>query len=137
MLKLLLNIPRWWSSVLITGAVLYLTLVPKPLPDNDIQFWEHTDKIVHALMMAAIYCAVAFDIGRGRRLSTRSRIWLIVSVIAFGGAIELAQGAMAMGRGADFADFAADIAGTILAPFIMKVLRLDAVEDGGDEVSNS
>ncbi len=101
--------------MLVIGAVLYLTLVPKPLPDNDIHFWEHTDKIVHGLMMAATYCALAFDIGRGRRLSLRSRLWLLIGVIAFGGAIELAQGAMAIGRGADLADFAADTAGTLLA----------------------
>lgn len=115
MLNFLLKIPRWWSSALVICAVLYLTLFPKPLPDNDIQFWEHTDKLVHGLMMAATYWALAFDIGRGSRLSTRSRLWLLGGVIAFGGAIELAQGAMGLGRGASWGDFAADAAGTLIA----------------------
>lgn len=120
MLNFLLKIPRWWSSALVICAVLYLTLFPHPLPDNDIPFWEHTDKIVHALMMAGTYWAIAFDLGRGRPLSLRARMWLIVGVIAFGGAIELAQDAMGLGRGADLIDFAADTAGTLLAFLLWK-----------------
>lgn len=118
MLNFLLKIPRWWSSALVICAVLYLTLFPHPLPDNDIQFWEHTDKIVHGLMMAGTYWAIAFDMGRGRRLSTRARLWLLGGVIAFGGAIELAQGAMGLGRGASCGDFAADAAGTLIAALL-------------------
>ena len=116
----MLKIPRWWSSALVIGAVLYLTLFPKPLPDNDIQFWEHTAKLVHGLMMAGTYWAIAFDIGRGRRLSLRARMWLMVGIIAFGGAIELAQGAMGFGRGASWGDFAADVAGALLAFLLWK-----------------
>lgn len=115
MLDWLLKIPRWVSSAVVISAVLYLTLAPKPLPDNDIRFWEHTDKIVHALMMAGTYWSLALDIGRGRKLSVSCRMWLLSVVIAFGGAIELAQEAMGMGRGASLGDFAADSAGTLLA----------------------
>lgn len=130
--KLLLKIPRWWSSALVAGAVLYLTLAPKPLPDNDIQFWEHTDKLVHGLMMAGTYWAIAFDMGRGRSLSVGRRIWLLGAVIAFGGAIELVQGAMKMGRGASWGDFGADTAGALLAALsVNQLLRLIFSEKRG------
>lgn len=122
MLSWLLKIPRWVSSVLVIGAVLYLTLFPKPLPDNDLQFWEHTDKVVHALMMLGVYWALALDIRRGASLSVGFRVWLFLAVVAFGGAIELAQMAMGLGRGASLGDFAADALGALLAALSAKGL---------------
>lgn len=109
MFNLLLKIPRWVLSAVVLLAVLYLTLFPKPLPDNDIHFWEHTDKIVHALMMLGLYWAFAWDLRRG---ATR---WLLLAVVLFGGAIELLQEAMHMGRGASWGDLAADSVGALVA----------------------
>lgn len=40
-------------------------------------------------------------------------VYMII-VVLFGGAIELLQGAMAMGRGEDWADFMADAAGAVI-----------------------
>lgn len=111
----LLKIPRWWGSVIVIATVLYLTLWPDPLPDNDIPFWEHTDKVVHGVMMFGVYCALWLDLTRMR---VRPRTYICVlalAVIAFGGGIELIQRAMAMGRGAAWGDFAADVAGTLAA----------------------
>lgn len=106
--------------MLTVSAVLYLTLFPRPLPDNDLQLWEHTDKIVHALMMFGVYCALALDLRR--QLSLRVRLWLLIGVIAFGGAIELIQNAMGLGRSGDLIDFAADCAGALLAFLTAKSL---------------
>ena len=53
--------PQFLVSGTVVAAVLYLTLAPKPLPDNDINWFKHTDKIVHAVMMAGVYLAVALD----------------------------------------------------------------------------
>lgn len=117
-----LRLPRWLLSVTCLTLILYLTLVPKPLPDNDIPFWEHTDKIVHAIMFGALYVCAWLDLWRGRRPAL-SRSWLLtVPVIATGGLVELLQQAMAMGRGGSWGDFAADIAGTLAALLLTRLL---------------
>lgn len=116
-LKPLQRLPRWLLTALTVSAVLYLTLFPKPLPDNDIQFWEHTDKLVHALMMFAIYTALALDL---RRPLTRRLRWLLFAAVAlFGAAIELAQQSMHLGRTASLADLAADLAGAATALLLL------------------
>ena len=123
--KHLLKVPRWVCSAVVIAAVLYLTLVPSPLPENDIPLWEHTDKVVHAIMMLGIWWAVALDWGRGQTIGWRRSVWLTVAVIALGGIIELLQGSMGLGRGASWGDFAADAAGAIIAaltyPYARKI----------------
>lgn len=125
MMRLLLKLPRWLISAVCFALICYLTLVPKPLPDNDIRFWEHTDKLVHAIMFAAMFTTLYIDIWRGRRLGAL-KLWLLgLSVAAFGGLIEVLQQAMHMGRGGDVYDFAADSCGIIaaifLAPLVFRV----------------
>lgn len=111
----LLRAPRWLLSAVCLAAVLYLTLAPKPLPDTEISFWEHTDKIVHALMFGGLCFCFGLDIWRGRRVPLRARLLLATAVGLFGGLIELLQNAMHMGRGGDVGDFAADFAGALTA----------------------
>lgn len=112
---MLLRVPRWLLSAMCLAAVLYLTLAPKPLPDTEISFWEHSDKIVHAIMFGGLCFCLGLDIWRGRRSPLPSRLILATAVGLFGGLIELVQDAMHMGRGGDWADFAADLAGALLA----------------------
>ncbi|MCM1310560.1 MAG: VanZ family protein [Bacteroides sp.] len=115
MMRLLLRIPRWNLSTVCFVLISYLTLAPKPLPDNDIPFWEHTDKVVHAIMFAAMYSTLYIDLWRGHK-PNRVKRWLLgLPVAAFGGIIELLQQAMHMGRGGDVYDFAADCCGMVLA----------------------
>lgn len=122
MMRFLLRVPRWVVSSVCFVLICYLTLVPKPLPDNDIPFWEHTDKVVHAIMFGAMYVCLYLDIWRGRRPVARKRWLLALPVAAFGGIIEVIQQAMAMGRGGDFLDFAADCAGIIIAALVAKYM---------------
>ena len=117
-----LKLPRWLLTAVCAALIFYLTLAPHPLPDNDIPFWEHTDKLVHAIMFGALYVCAWLDIWRGRRPALSASWWLTVPVIIAGGTIELLQGAMAMGRGASWADFAADIAGTLAALLLPRLL---------------
>ena len=112
------RIPRWLPTVLTVSAVLYLTLFPDPVPDNDLPLWEHTDKVVHALMMAAVWTALAVDLRRP--LTPRLRLGLFLAVTAFGALIELAQQAMDLGRTADLADLAADTLGAPRPPHPQK-----------------
>lgn len=121
---LFLRLPRWVLSAVCLTAILYLTLFPKPLPDNDIQFWEHTDKLVHAIMFGALYVCCAIDIWRLHvRPPLRPSIALAMGVTTLGGGIEILQQAMAMGRGGSYADFFADIIGIILAYLLMRNIR--------------
>jgi len=120
--KPLLRLPRWVLTGGCTALILYLTLVPKPLPDNDIPFWEHTDKIVHAIMFGSLYVCLFLDLWRGRNPGGQGAWWAVVPVVVLGGLIEILQQAMEMGRGGDIADFAADLAGTILALLLMKFI---------------
>jgi VanZ family protein len=121
--RLLMRLPQWLLTTVTVAAVLYLTLVPRPLPDMEMPMWEHTDKVVHALMMLGVLWAANIDIMRRNRIRwcrmrLSSMVWLAVAVMAFGGAIELAQAAMQMGRGAEWADFAADCTGAVVAAMI-------------------
>ncbi len=111
------RIPRWLLTALTLGAILYLTLFPHPLPDNDLPLWEHTDKVVHLLMMAALWVALAVDLRRP--LTPRLRVILFLGVTAFGAAIELAQQAMGLGRSGSLADLAADTLGALLPALIL------------------
>lgn len=122
---LILALPTALPSAVTLCAILWLTLVPRPLPDMDMHLWEHTDKLVHALMMAGMVWASSIDImRRSRTRIVRMRpavlLWVTAAVMLLGGGIELAQGAMDMGRGADMADFAADCAGALLAALAVR-----------------
>ena len=45
--KFLISLPPCIFSVVCIIAVLYLTLVPRPLPDMDIPLFPGADKVVH------------------------------------------------------------------------------------------
>lgn len=115
----LLRVPRWLLSTVCLTAVLYLTLAPQPLPDTDMSLWEHSDKIVHALMFGGLCFCLGLDIWRTRRGPLPYRLLLATGVGLFGGVIELLQDAMNMGRGGDWADFASDCVGSLLAIFLL------------------
>lgn len=106
---------RWVTTALVVLAILYLTLVPRPLPDNDIEI-PGLDKVVHAVMfggLAAVACIDAAMRGRNRFVALRRRqVWVVaMAAAAFGGAVEMAQAAMGAGRSGDMFDFVADCAG--------------------------
>lgn len=129
-----LRVRRWLAAVpagVLTGvtvaAILWLTLAPHPLPADDIPMIPGLDKVVHACMFGGLYFMVCVDVAIARTvrkkavfplLRWKTAVMLAVAVTAFGGVIELAQGAMGIGRGCDAADFAADAAGVALAVWL-------------------
>lgn len=114
--RILAQLPAYANTAIAVIAVLYLTLMPHPLPDNTPPMFPGADKIVHAVMMYLIATASAFDIYlRRRQLSWHCMVMILTSTIAFGGAIEVAQYLMAMGRGAEWTDFLADCIGALVA----------------------
>lgn len=124
MLRLLIRgLPAWTLSIVCLLAILYLTLWPDPLQGTHIELFEGADKVVHGIMMMGMILCMGLDALRKKaahRLDDSVRApkgllfvyFLIVSL--FGGAIELLQGAMGMGRGEDMMDFLADVAGAFV-----------------------
>ena len=106
---------RWVATALIMFAILYLTLVPRPLPDNDIEV-PGLDKVVHAVMFGALAFVAVVDLtrrGRGEYapVSRRSLLCVAAASAATGGLIEELQMAMGAGRSGDWLDFLADAVG--------------------------
>ena len=92
------HMPAWLLTIVTVAAVLLVTLCRPPMPEEDIPSIPGLDKVVHALMCAAVSAALCS-----------------LGAILLGGAIEIAQGAMHMGRAADFYDFVADTIGALAA----------------------
>ena len=91
---------RLWYTL---GAVLTLVIVVLSLvPQKDLPQLRVSDKIEHATAFAAL--AVWF----GGLLAQRHYVWLALALLALGGAIEIAQGLMGLGRMADARDLIAD-----------------------------
>ena len=94
------------------GAILWLALTSRP-PGNTIG----TDEFRHALAFVTLVLLGAFA---WRQLS----LWILwFLLVAFGGAIELAQGAMGAGRLASWDDWYVDIAATTGAVLIVALYR--------------
>lgn len=130
------RIPAGVITAMVTAAILWLTLAPHPLPADTVPMIPGMDKVVHACMFGSLYLAIAFDALRWREVKKREvrpyvgksgAVLYSVVAIAFGGTIELVQGAMEMGRGCDVWDFVADavgvVAAVLLAPVVLSYLR--------------
>ena len=116
MKKLLYSLPPYLLSALTVLAILYLTLVPRPLPDTSFEMPPGTDKVIHALMFGGLCFMLMIDMTlRHHTITRRVTTCVVIGVTLFGGVIEIAQQAMALGRGGDLFDWIADIAGTLLA----------------------
>ena len=116
-LKLYRRLPAFSGTLLVFAAILYLTLAPHPLPDADLPLFPGVDKIVHVVMFAALSFVALVDtrFRLDRRLSMVAAVGIALGAAVVGGVIELLQAAMAMGRGAEWLDFAADSVGALSA----------------------
>ena len=123
--RIINTFPAWTFTILVIIAILYLTLMPQPLPELDIPLFPGADKVVHGIMMMGMMICIGIDLARQKRQASphapKSKLLLaLILTIQFGGAIELTQGAMNMGRGEDIYDFLADAVGA-LAGFLIIV----------------
>lgn len=107
---------RWWPTLLVLAAILWLTLAPHPLPENHIELFEGADKIVHCLMFLTLTLAFLFDLSDYKnKLSWAGVTISSICIMIFAAFDEWMQGAMAMGRTTEVYDFIADCAGIALA----------------------
>lgn len=97
---------RWrvafWLAV-IAGIV--SALWPQPVPNEP--WFPGADKVEHALSFALL-------LGIGLRAGYRNPLALAIGLLALGGAVELAQGALTTTRSAEWLDWFADAAGIAL-----------------------
>ena len=132
------RIPSWTFTVLALCAIVYLTIVPRPLPPMEIMKFPHVDKVVHALMFGGLVGAMLLDYTRQGGVRTiRFTLLSVVLSTCFGGVIELLQSCMSMGRSGDWYDFMADAGGAIvfagLAPLFRTIFRHTKNEQSNDE----
>lgn len=124
-MRKLLSMPGYTLSAMVLIIILYLTLHPKPLPDIGSGLFEGADKVVHMLMFLGMAGILGLDYLRspaGRYKPEPPRFIVLLAVVissVIGALVEVAQGAINMGRGEDFYDFLADVAGAIIAGLIM------------------
>lgn len=101
--------------------ILYLTLFPRPLGENEIELFEGADKVVHAIMFGAMTFTLALDRHKARGSVTRPALIIITIItIATGILIEFLQHIMELGRSADVADAVADTIGALAAALIFR-----------------
>lgn len=114
-----------FASAITIVAILYLTLMPNPLPAEDLPEFDGADKLCHALMFGFLTFIIIFDrrLMRGRwpRSGTAAVIALIATL--FGGVIEILQGGMDIGRSADVFDFLFDGIGAGVCLLVYAIIR--------------
>lgn len=97
--------PRWphartWYTVgLLMTAIVVVTSL---LPPGDLPQLGINDKVEHGLAYTAL------TLWFGGLVEPRRYLWLALLLLALGGAIEIAQGLMGLGRQADVRDLYAD-----------------------------
>ncbi|HIY50284.1 MAG TPA: hypothetical protein H9834_10790 [Candidatus Barnesiella excrementavium] len=95
-------------------VIAYLSLARDPIHADRIHLFEGADKVVHGCMYLGLVVVGCYDMYRlGFRFTPRRlALWLFVA-IAWGGVMELLQGAMGLGRSADWFDFLANSCGAL------------------------
>ena len=126
--SILQSLPAWMLSGVCLLVVLYLTLTPKPLGENDFILFTNADKVVHGIMFGGLLVAICVDKWRQNTFNLPSIKFVMraaFGVILLGGVIELLQMVMNIGRSADVWDFIADSIGVILMVIIYLSYRYD------------
>lgn len=125
--KMLRWCPRWGVSAAVVALILWLTLAPHPVGDTELPLFPGADKLVHAIMFGALTLCLWFDSGRRSGSwnppSMRTTLCFALASALFGLLIEWLQLRMQMGRGFEWADAAADLAGCLLVWIITGLVR--------------
>ena len=128
MKRFLQKMPPWTLTVVVVVLIIYLTLVPQPLPETDIQLFPGADKLVHAIMFGALAGAICLDVARRRgieKLTTRFLSFCFLGTTIAGAVIEFLQKYMNVGRSCELWDFVADTSGALLAVIIARpIIRI-------------
>lgn len=110
-------LPPWALTVTGLLAILWLTLAPEPLGDEELPLFPGADKIAHMIMFGGFSLLLLLDNTRrnGWRREPAQKVWGAGGVSALlGVAVEIAQWKMEMGRSFEWGDIAADSLGALL-----------------------
>lgn len=117
MLRLIRNIPPYLPTALVFIAILYISLAPDPMPNEiPLLLFPGADKVIHFIMYGGLTGTFCFDYYRRGNCSKEVAALIVAALIAtaMGGAIELIQDYMGIGRHSDYLDFIANAAGAIV-----------------------
>lgn len=115
--KALSQLPAWIFTLITLLAILWLTLAPKPLGEEPPSFFPGADKVVHAIMFGGLTLVLLLDRQRKRGWKQVNIIYYLICATLssiLGIIIEYLQDNMELGRGFDFLDIVADIAGSYI-----------------------
>lgn len=115
--RIVSKLPGGTLPVVCACAILWLTLAPEPIGEEEIVLFPGADKLVHAIMFGGFALTLLIDLERknGWKSLNDSTVWGAVWYsAAFGLLVECAQLLMGMGRSFEWTDFLADFAGAIV-----------------------
>ncbi len=115
--RLLSKLPPWSLTVVVVAAILWLTLAPRPLGDEDIPWFPGADKIAHAIMFGGLALVILIDYERShgwRRITLANAYTAAVISSLAGAAVEMGQVMMGLGRSFEWNDILADALGAFI-----------------------
>lgn len=120
---LIRHIRRYPLTLLCIATVVYLSLFKPPSIDKRFLFTGY-DKCVHLLMYGGTCTVLWAEYLRSHLRLSRPKllVWGIVMPILMSGLIEIVQETMTTYRGGDWADFAANSAGVLMAACVGKFI---------------
>ncbi len=127
MKRFLLSIPTGILSLVVTALVVYLSLASDPFDVNELPTFPGFDKLCHFIMYFALECAYLLDYAKLKLPHhTRLNIELALTATAavIGLLMEVAQLVWTSYRHFDTMDWAADVAGTVVAFLLLHFLLL-------------
>ena len=114
-------IKKYWKTLLWFTAITLASLVKK-IPVEAPKFeLVGFDKLVHFIFYATLSFLIFYE-GYRTEKSKFSLYWILVFPVAYGGLIELIQGAMVSPRSAEWGDFVADALGSLCVVAIIKLV---------------
>lgn len=118
----------FWKVLLWALLILFASIMPgKTDAEPPLFTIAHSDKIAHAFAYFVLTLfLVEYFVLRHKLSVFRRSLFALVSAFAYGGLMEVLQGVFFVWRTADWADFAANaagsLAGLVLAGFYLKIL---------------
>ncbi len=112
-----------------TCTVLFLSLYPFKTHPDEIQFWEHSDKLVHIGMhgLNAFFWLLATK----PKIRSKKVVSVLLILIVYGIILEAFQEWMGLGRSFDLRDILANILGVMLgltSYFVFENFKTTAVQ---------
>lgn len=101
-------------TIVVLAVITYLSLAQDPVHTQRLHLFEGADKVVHGCMYLALVVVGSYDLYRVGRFSIGGSLGWMVAAVVWGGVMELLQGAMGLGRSADWLDFAANSCGAVV-----------------------